>query len=149
EWSGRGPDWIEKLSRAADVARKHGAVLLAATTDRIVRSIFFKSSNKIACKAQAQEEQLREGKRVTEGVPLMTYLDPDAPPEECRSLLIRWGQGAKGNKGGRPRKENTASREEKQRWRPRVLELHERGLSCRDVADQVEKEAGFRVISHQ
>jgi hypothetical protein len=141
EWSGRGPEWLSKLTQAVRVADQHGAIVLAAVTNRLIRNRKFDSKSPRFCMAQAQEHDLRRLKEATLGVPLMTFLDPDAPEEECRSLLIRWGQEVRGKKGGRPISRNRRLR----RWRLRFIQLHESGLKPRDIARQVSEEAGFRV----
>lgn len=126
EWSGRGREWWDHLWAAAEVARKHGAILLAATTDRLIRHSLYRSDHPDKCRMQATEDDLRELAAATRGVRVMTFLHPDATPEECRSLLIRWGRDVKGNKGGRPPKEDRGpgwKKRRRERLRPQVLAM--------------------------
>jgi hypothetical protein len=123
---GRGPAWLRDMAAAADRARRHCTILLAATTDRFIRSPWFHSDDSELCLAQARAIDLRDAVGY---VALMTLLDPDASPGDCRSLLTRWGQEAKGRSGGRPRSghrpgrpPNTDAR--KARLMPLVLALH-------------------------
>ncbi len=54
EWSGRGACWFDVLLPAmAEFARGQGAVLLAATTDRLLRSESFRAGHKRLRRAQA------------------------------------------------------------------------------------------------
>lgn len=148
EWSGHGFDWSWKLTQAAREADKHGAILLAAATNRFIRNRHFHSKSPRFCKAQAQEHDLRELQQATFGVPLMTFLAPDEPEERCRSLLIRWGQEVKGNRGGRPRNPDRVPLSRNRRlfqWRLPGILLHEQGLTPRRIARQLSQKAGFRI----
>jgi hypothetical protein len=142
--SGRDPLWLEK---AAIDARKLGATLLAATTDRFIRNCHYRSDHKKLWKAQAttNERELLALSTNDCGVSLMTFLDPDATPEECRSLLTRWGKEASEKNQGRPPKRNR-ERYRKQ-WSPRVMKLHEEGMSLSKIARRIFEESGSR-ISH-
>ena len=147
EWSGRGSVWFDVLLPAmAEFARGQGAVLLAATTDRFARSEWFRAGHTRLWRAQAQEQDLRRLRARTGGVPLMTYLHPDASPEECQSLRIKWAQRVKNKKGGRPRSLFMKPARRNQflkRWRPRVLQLHAAGLKPRPIAQQLTLETHY------
>ena len=93
------PYW---LVRARLLAERHGAKLLAETTDRLVRHPLYHSANHPDL--QAREADLREMQRLTKGIIIATDLNPDASPEEVRSYQRKRGQEMKGNCGGRPRK---------------------------------------------
>ncbi len=137
EWSGRGPEWLGKLAAACNEARRLGATVLAVSTDRFIRSRYFKSTKRRQCQAQAQQHDLMDLALAANGVRLMTLLDPDAPPVVCRSLLVRCGQGSKGQKGGRPRKPDGTPGYRKRRREellPRVLELRGQGESLGRIA---------------
>lgn len=105
--SGHGSGWLICLAEALDMAREKGAgIILAATTDRILRSRHFVSNKKGSCDTQPDDSELKELEFIAKrGVRLMTFLHPDASPKECRSLRIRWGREVKGNKGGWPQKQ--------------------------------------------
>lgn len=98
---GRGADcyW---LRQAAELARQHGAVLLAESVDRFIRHPGF--NPKTCSNLQPRERELEELQACTEGMILATLLPPEATPEEIRSFQRRRGQTAKGRKGGRPLK---------------------------------------------
>jgi len=143
EWSGKGSRWLEMLDEAATVALKNDATILAATTDRLIRSSWFYSNRKERIEIRAQKLDLRDLRTATWGVPLMTFLDPDAPAEECRSLTIRWGQEVKGNKGGRPLKKGQGYRKRrKAKYLPRIQEMCESGCSRAQIVKTIVTEAG-------
>jgi len=100
--SGFHPYW---LAKAAALAKQHGAILLAETTDRYVRHPFYHSAAWPS--AQARHTDLDVLAYYADGADLMTFLDPEATPREVRSQQSKRGQWAKDNKGGRPAKENT------------------------------------------
>jgi DNA invertase Pin-like site-specific DNA recombinase len=130
-----GPGWDlcrSQISEAIASARKHGAVVLAESPDRFLRSEHFHSKeNQDALPTEAQFEELG---RLADGVVLATYLPPDATPAEVRSYQRKRGQQIKNRKGGRPPKEQpgykTRRREE---WLPTVLRLHAKGMSQRGI----------------
>jgi DNA invertase Pin-like site-specific DNA recombinase len=141
EWSGKGKTWLDKLTAVANLARQHNAIILAATADRLIRSTWFRSNHKVLSKAQAQRTDLLELEDALRGVKVMTYLHPDATPAECKSLLTRWGQEAKGKRGGRPVKVEPKPTGAVKRRRldmlPRVLELHGDGLGYGAIAERL------------
>jgi hypothetical protein len=97
--SGTDPFWLWK---AAQQAKRVGAtVLLAETTDRFIRHPSFHSV--LRPNYQATDEQLKELVEATQGMRLITHLDPDASPSEVRSYQRKRGQRFKRNKGGRPK----------------------------------------------
>ncbi len=129
---GHGTGWLICLADALDMARKKGAsIILAATTDRILRSKHFISNKKGLCDAQPDDSELKELDFITKsGVRLMTFLHPDASPKECRSLRTRWSQDIRGDKGGRPRKDERGrlpkgeTERRKELLMPIILRLH-------------------------
>jgi hypothetical protein len=129
--SGFDPYWVYE---AAQQAKAAGAtVLLAETTDRLIRHHVFHSVRRPD--AQANSRQLRELLEAADGIPLMTHLHPDAAPKEVRSYQRKRGQKYKGKKGGRP-KNGTPGRLKRRRdeTQRRVLWLHECGWSIRWIA---------------
>jgi hypothetical protein len=84
-----GPGWDPGwLVRPAAIATRHGAVLVAETTSRFIRSSAYSKTNQ---DAQAREPELIDLRRCTEGVTLMTILDPDALPGEERAYQTKRG----------------------------------------------------------
>jgi hypothetical protein len=140
--SGYSGEWLGVLREAGEIARRHGATVVAATTDRLIRSEHFHSQRHPNRLARARDIDLQAmRKALGADVPVMTFLDPDAHPDRSRALLSGWGQEAKGRPGGRPRKVDRA------RWRPRVLDLHAQGLNHCAIHRAVCREAGDRPIS--
>jgi hypothetical protein len=89
------------LRKAASRAKRLGAVLVAASTDRFIRNgHYHPSGDKDALPTIGEYEALVSA---TQGVPLATILPPDMPWEDVRGLQAKRGQKAKGRKGGRPR----------------------------------------------
>jgi hypothetical protein len=144
------PSWLRQadsiwLSKAARIAKKKKAILVAATTDRFVRHSWFWSTTAFR-DAQATEHDLWILKQETLDVPLMTYLHPDASASECRALLSRWGQEVKGKKGGGDRLPGHRKRR-KEKWLARVLELKQQGLNQVKIADGIFQESGERITA--
>jgi hypothetical protein len=148
EWSGRGITWLEELTDVTQLARRHHATILGATTDRLLRAFWFRGNHLVLWEAQAQRHELQDLEQATLGVPLMTYLHPDATPTACKSLLTTWGQEATGQTGGRPRRPRPGYRQDRrERWQDQVRKLHREGWSVRDTAEHVSQAEGVR-ISH-
>jgi hypothetical protein len=137
-WSGKVGQWLRKLTAIAKLAQQRDAIILAATTDRLIRSFWFRSNHMVLSQAQAQRQDLIELHEAADGVRLMTFLDPDASPAECKSLLTKWGQEAKGKRGGRPVKAEPKSAGSVKQRRlallPRVLQLHAERLGYGAIA---------------
>lgn len=99
---GYDPLWV---ARAADIAKRHNAKLVAITTDRLVRHPDYKSTgSNYERNARANTEGLDDLKRYADGVELVTLVDPDAPLATCMGVMKKIGQQVKGRKGGRPGK---------------------------------------------
>jgi hypothetical protein len=93
------------LANAVAMAKAHGAKLVAESTDRFKRHRDYHSVD--YPDLQATEDDLWNLRYMTEGVPLITLLDPDATPGDVRSYQSKRGQAAKGRRGGRPAKKRT------------------------------------------
>ena len=131
EYTSRG--YEHRVSYAACRAKQLGAtILLAETTDRIVRNLHYHSVKRPDL--QATDEQLAEVARDAGwcGIKLMTHLDPDAPPEEVRSYQTKRGQRLKGHKGGRRAHQPKKHRKEKKLGL--VLFLHRRGWTLGEIS---------------
>lgn len=94
------PCWWLAVARAGDVARQHGASLLATETDRLIRD----AACYMSPRSRPRAHDYRMLANTVEDVALVTLADPDAPPSEARSRQTKRGQAATGRKGGRPRR---------------------------------------------
>ena len=119
---GDDPFW---LARAAELAERHGAKLLAETTSRFMRHLNHHSREWPS--AQARDIDLRWLRFVTKGVVLVTVLHPDASWKEERAYQTRRGQRQKANRGGRRTPGYKTRR--KKKMLPVVLRLHAGGKS--------------------
>ncbi len=127
--SGWDPEW---LLPAVRLGKKHGAVLLAESTDRFIRNPYYHS--RFWQNGQASELDLQYLRRTVGDATLVTWLHPDATPAEIRSHQRKRGQEAKGNKGGRPKKKKAGYKKElREEWKPQVLLMHREGNSIPDI----------------
>lgn len=107
------------LLRAICRARQMGAIVLAASRDRVLRH----------CDARqidpANEKPYRyeylELESMLDGVQIASVIDPDLPQSQVRSLQTKRGHVAKGNAGGRPRRD----------YQPRSLGARQRQAAVR------------------
>jgi hypothetical protein len=121
-----GPCWAAALSRAACIARQHGAVLLATETDRFVRHPAY--GGKKCADLQARTEDLDELRCCTNGVKLLTLARPDAPPGETRGWQTRRGMAA------RPQTKRAGyKRRRRETKRPLVLQLRAAGIALSET----------------
>ena len=133
--SGFDPAWLE---RAATLAEKHGAALVAETSDRFIRHPLYHSNDHP--KLQARNTDLEDLRSCTYGIPLVTDLPPDASPSDVRGYQRRRGQRMKGRPGGRPR--NATHAQWKMRRLARIdlaLRLRDKGESYEQIAPGVER----------
>jgi hypothetical protein len=86
------------LEQAIEEARKLGALLVAPSRCRFIRSRGFDGRNETEAPTIAEYKQLQ---RMAGDVPLATIYHPD---QSARSDQIKRGQQAKGHRGGRPLK---------------------------------------------
>lgn len=125
-------DLLDRLADAAELARQHGAKLLAESTNRLVRPTWFDSK---LPKAQATELDLRDLRHATEGVVLVTHLDPDATPGQEREYHTKRGQREKGRKGGRPAQPKAGHKKRRrEEWLPYVVGWLEDGWTLGQIA---------------
>jgi hypothetical protein len=90
--------WLRTVMKLADRARKEGAVVVVATLDRVVRHRAFVSTCRVGSKLRASRGDLARLEDALGGVPVLSYLDPDAGVGEATSLLTRWGLAVKDRK---------------------------------------------------
>lgn len=128
-WGGE-PLW---LSEAVEIAKKTGATILAESTDRLIRHpSYHPKHNQSLMPRRSKLDKLR---RATEGVTLMTVLNPEASSTKQRSHQTKRGQQIKANIGGRPKKKRTGHKKERrEQLLPEALQLWSQGLSQRQVA---------------
>lgn len=119
------------LEQAIEEARRLGAMLVAPSRDRFIRSRSFGRGQT----AKGEPPCVHEYEQLihmAEGVLLATLLPPDEP---SRSRRIKRGQDAKGRKGGRPRKNASGDKKDRrERLKPHAAELLKKGMSQRAVA---------------
>jgi hypothetical protein len=132
--SGFDPSWLRPAAR---MAKESGALILAESTDRLIRHPDYHS--KTNPDAQASERELCELAFWLDDVVAVTVLHPDATPYEVRSYQRRRGQRAKGNFGGRPPKKVAGyKRRRREALEPRAIRLRQRGLSLAEIAVALE-----------
>ena len=119
-----GSGWRSDLLRreaAALYARKYGAVLVAESADRFLRSIHFSKENQSALPSLVEWEAL---KSVIGDVTLATLLRPDASGQEVRSFQTKRGIAEKNAHCGRPRKTKPGEKKRRrQKCMARVFKL--------------------------
>lgn len=121
--SGYDPDW---LAVAAGRAAVHGAVLLAETTDRFIRTRLY---DRDCQDVQARPGDLEYLRYCTDGMLLLTDLRPDATPEEVRTYQIRRGRLEKDKQGGRPMR----PKNRRAKLKPEALKLRRDGVPLSEI----------------
>jgi DNA invertase Pin-like site-specific DNA recombinase len=121
------------LEKALGHARSNGAILVASSRDRFIRSRDFgrgESPRMEPPTAIEYEEMLR----IAGAVPLASILHPDEPA--VRSSQTKRGQEAKGNKGGRPPKRTYKPRlNDDPINRSKTLRLMRADFSIREIGE--------------
>lgn len=134
--SGFYPSWV---CRAVRLAKELDAVVVAETTDRLVRHPAYHSSD--YPDAQARNSDLDDLGYFIEGVRVMTHLQPNASPAEARAYHIRRGQQLKKRMGGRPKSRQSQRGTYCSRYDGKqldaVLKLQAQGLSIREIAQRI------------
>ncbi len=135
-----GPGWKEgtrKIRKAARIARRRSGVIVAMSTDRLLRSPHYHSVyNPSAQPTDAEYEALLES---VNGVTLATILHPDMTWKKVRGYQSKWGQKAKNNKGGRPKVNKPGYMKERfQEYLPIVLKLFSQNLSIRAISEETQ-----------
>jgi DNA invertase Pin-like site-specific DNA recombinase len=135
---GRHFRYRSALRQAVALARKTGAIVVAATRDRFVRAVGYNGTHQSDRPTLRQYEELCE---LADGVTLATIIPPETSPEAVRSIQVNGGHQAAGNKGGRPRKKKPCPPGHKKRQReaqlPMALELHQQGYSLSQIANHL------------
>lgn len=121
------------LFRAAHIAARHGAVLLAESTSRFIRHPRYHP--KLRPNLMPTGVGLRELRWVCGDVPLVTLLAPDATWREERSHQSKRGQRRKGKLGGRPTKKRPGYKKAfRLHSMPKVRWMKYVGMSNRAIA---------------
>ena len=120
------------LVNAVNEAKRRQAVIITTSADRFLRNIdFHTKQNSDALPTEAEFELLKE---LTNNVPLLTLLRPDMSPRKVRGYVTKWGQNAKGNKGGRPTENKSGYKKQKRHdCLSHVLTLRKKGYSWGDI----------------
>lgn len=117
------------LKKAIKCAKRHGAVVVVSSRDRLIRAQDFDGTNQ---SDDPTEEEYLALTKMARGVKLASIL---APWKRGRSAQIKRGQKARGNRGGRPPKKTPGY---KKRWRkkkqPLVIASMSQGRSIRQTA---------------
>lgn len=88
------PVWQTRILKAAEMARRHDAILLATEPNRFIRNASCRCNDKELWDLQASETELNFLRLLTSGVDLMTLCHPDVSPSEERSRQTKRGQRA-------------------------------------------------------
>jgi hypothetical protein len=128
--------------KAIACAKRHGAILVSPSRDRLLRHEFFKKTNRTELPMISEYRLLRFW---TSGIHVATLLHPDKP---ARGLQIKRGQRAKGNRVGRPRWEQVGPGWMKRRMQAYLVwaeSLREEGWPYHKIADYFKRaRAGYR-----
>jgi DNA invertase Pin-like site-specific DNA recombinase len=118
---------------ACEAAKNRGVPLVSASLDRTLRSREYHSSEKPDAVPTVGE--FEELKRQVDGVLPATIIHPDTPPDEVRGNQSRWGQLAKRNKGGRPKKNLPGyKKERREQMLPEAQRMRKAGYSYSRIA---------------
>ena len=123
---------LQAVSKArAKIKKGKHAVILAVSTDRVLRNEYFTTNYPDITPTEKEYEQL---KKLTCNVPLATLLHPDMPPNKVRGKQTRWGQKVKKSKVGQPKKPRPGYFK-KRRFEKlsQVLDLRKRYFSYREI----------------
>lgn len=121
-----------RLRAAIEVARERGAIVVAESTDRFIRSVDYDPQT---CPwAWPTEFDFGLLAELAKGVTLATALHPNTPWREVRGHQSRRGQAGKDQKGGRPRITRAGDlKRRRQRWFDAVRELDQMGWCLDDL----------------
>lgn len=118
EWSGRGLEWIDKITAFFDEALNKGATkVVALSADRYLRSRLF--DGKANWDFTPTDEEWREVKESVGTLELQSIVPPRFTPSQVREVQTEWGQLER-RKGGRPLSNQDERREI---WLPYAITL--------------------------
>jgi len=121
------------LREALDFARQHGAILVAPSRCRLLRS-YLCGGGKFRNETEPPNDgEYRMLRRMANGVPLATIIPPN---QSARAIQISDGQ--KDNKGGRPpKKEAGWKKRRREELAPRARALWEQAMPQRRIAAEL------------
>lgn len=135
-----GPgDDLSELKPAIHSAKKRQAAILAESLDRILRPSSYTRENQ---RAVPDADDFAQLKKIDQGVPIYTCLHPDTPYEKVRGHQTARNLKNKKEKERRYKKKGF-KKKQKEKWGPRVSELHTQGVSLRRIARIVSYESGI------
>jgi hypothetical protein len=128
-----GSGWdFSWLLPAIMIAKECGAKLLAESVSRFVRSKEYHSNKN--SEAQPTDRQLESLRVLSDGVSLVTALDPNASPAEERSWQTKRGQMCKGRRGGRPLSKSPGYKLAlRRKLKPMARQMRAEGASLGDI----------------
>lgn len=131
-----GPGWdFSWLNSAITRAKECGAKLLAESVSRLVRSVRYHSVEDPD--AQPSERQLELLRGLSDGVSLVTALDPNASPAEERAFQTKRGQTFKDRRGGRPPSKSPGYKLARRRkLKPIARQMRAEGASLGEIVKQ-------------
>lgn len=136
-----GSGWITDhtrgvLRQAVRQARQlKNAVILTTSSDRFLRNRNFMVDN---LDLRPTEVEFKKLVKLTCGVPFVTYLPPNMAPRKVRGYQSKWGQRAKGNKGGRTIIKRPGYKKSRRKKKlPDVDRLLRQGKNPTDIARKV------------
>ena len=131
-----GSGWREGREALMDAARHaldNDAIVVAESVTRFIRNRHYNS--KTNWKVTPNKAEYRRLQLDTQGVKLVTLLDPDASAEEIRSNETKRGKKLKGNPGGRPKKCFPGyKKREREQSLPKVLALYKKEMTIAAIA---------------
>lgn len=138
------PGWAETrigLERAAVIAKDEGAVVVAESGCRFLRSSSFKrdknGKRRINQNASPTIYEMKGLMGLVDGARLATLLPPDTHWTQVRGEQSKRGQAGTGHKGGRGHRSPGWTKKRRELTLAEVLELREDGLSLRKIGQWV------------
>lgn len=132
-----------ELRKAIRAAKKLKAVPIVPSINRLVRSA---SEGR---DVPLREDDIAAQQAFTGNVRIASVIPPGSSHAEVKSYFSKWGQQAKGNKGGRPTKPAPPKPREVKRIRetclPDVLRLHRQGYSSTEITDAIKNQYDERI----
>ncbi len=93
---------VQAVEKVKKYKGKRTVVIVTTSSDRFLRNRDFHTQERPDILPTEEDFERLIG--LTGDVPLLTLLHPDMPSHKVRGIQSKWGQRAKGNKGGRHRK---------------------------------------------
>lgn len=129
-------DFLEErkvLKKAIAFARKNDCVIVAVSVDR-----FFRPDN-FSVKTPFVPLLVRDGERLEamlDDVVVATIVTPGFGKRRLKGIYSKWGQKAKGRKGGRPPKKMSL-KERREIYMPIAQKLRQEGMSYNEICKKI------------